>query len=54
MDGINDSLKARAWGEKKNTADKLAHLSGASSDRSHYYPVDGKGRVDEWDAILKQ
>ena len=47
-------MKSRAWGEKKNVAEKLDQIRGIYSDRGHYYPIDAKGRVDEWDAILKQ
>ena len=47
--GINDSLKSRAYGQKKDTTLKEQH---SSAERT-YYPTDREGKIDEWGAMVK-
>ena len=56
--GVVDSLKSRAFGEKKDVLQKQAHIDRVSHDpRRQYYPVDPKSNgtnIDEWGAIIQQ
>lgn len=52
--GINDSLKARAYGHKREVNDHLTDkITQYESKGGHYYPVDRDGKLDEWGAIVK-
>lgn len=52
--GINDSLKARSYGQKKDYDEKLDKVSHGSGKYKQYYPVGADGNIDEWSALSKQ
>ncbi len=53
--GINDSLKSRAYGHKKEGDAETKHdkIADYESKGGHYYPVDREGKLDEWGAMVK-
>jgi hypothetical protein len=53
--GINDSLKSRAYGHKKegDMEERQAKAAGYQERGGHYYPADRQGKLDEWGAIVK-
>ena len=52
--GINDSLKSRAYGEKKDYASKKDKIEDVIKKGNQYYPIQADGNVDEWSALTKQ
>lgn len=53
--GINDSLKSRAYGHKKegDAETKQEKITEYESKGGHYYPMDREGKLDEWGAMVK-
>jgi len=51
--GINDTLKARAFGQKKDVMSKMEHIEKVEADGAKYYPWDPIGNINEWGAILQ-
>ena len=51
--GINDSLKAHTYGQKKDLSQKLDTVKRLEEQDKQYYPIDMDGNVDEWKAIIK-
>ena len=53
--GINDSLKSRAYGHKKETDIDTQHdkIQNYASKGGKYYPTDSEGKFDEWGAMVK-
>ena len=52
--GPNDTLKNRAYGIKKDIAEKEDHINDLQSQNKQYYPREPNGNVNEWGALLKQ
>ena len=52
--GPNDSLKNRAYGTKKDLAEKEDKILEMQSQNKQYYPREANGNVNEWGALLKQ
>ena len=52
--GINDSLKARSYGQKNDYSEKLEKISQNGGKYKQYYPQKADGSIDEWDALTKQ
>jgi hypothetical protein len=53
---INDPLKRGAYGVKKDYMEKVDHIRNDFAPRNPakvFYPIDNKGVVDEWDALVK-
>lgn len=50
--GINDSLKSRAYGQKKDILEKEDHISRVAQSERQYYPREANGNINEWGAIL--
>jgi len=50
--GVNDSLKSRAFGQKKDVMSKIGHIERVEQEGAKYYPWDSEGHVNEWGAIL--
>lgn len=53
--GINDSLKSRAYGQKKEADLETKHdkVIEYENKGGHYYPTDRDGKFDEWGAMVK-
>ena len=51
---INDTLKLKAYGWKKDMNAKSTHIQQVINQSQQYYPHDHRGVVDEWDALMKQ
>lgn len=53
--GINDQLKSRAYGQKKegDAVTKQDKIQEYASKGGHYYPTDKEGKFDEWGAMIK-
>ena len=51
---INDTLKFRSYGWKKDMEQKAPHIQRLYAQDKQYYPKDQGGIVDEWDALIKQ
>lgn len=55
--GVNDSLKSRAFGEKKDIISKAGHIERIQNDDTRqYFPLDPKSNgqnIDEWGAIIQ-
>lgn len=53
--GINDSLKSRAYGQKKEADSDAQHDKVVEHEQKggQYYPMDKEGKVDEWGAMIK-
>lgn len=53
--GINDSLKSRAYGHKKEADLDTQHDKVVEYENKggHYYPADREGKLDEWGAMVK-
>lgn len=51
--GINDSLKARSYGQKNDYDSKMDKIS-TNSNYKQYYPQRADGNVDEWQALSQQ
>ena len=58
LSGVNDSLKSRAFGEKKDVISKAGHMERIQNDPNRqYFPLDPKSNgqnIDEWSAIIQQ
>lgn len=52
--GINDSLKARSYGQKSDYGEKLEKISQNGGKYPQYYPQKSDGNIDEWEAINRQ
>lgn len=52
--GVNDSLKSRSYGVKKDYAEKLDKISQNGTTHKQYYPISSDGNIDEWQALAKQ
>ena len=51
---VNDTLKLKSFGWKKDMTTKAPHISKVLSNNQQYYPPDQHGVIDEWDALMKQ
>ena len=51
---VNDTLKLKAYGWKKDMITKQPHIDNVISNSQQYYPPDHHGVIDEWDALMKQ
>ena len=51
---VNDSLKLKAYGWKKNMIEKQPHIEKILNNSNQYYPPDQSGVIDEWGALMKQ
>ena len=53
--GINDSLKSKAYGHKKEADinNKIEKIENYEKMGGHYYPMDRQGKFDEWGALVK-
>ena len=49
---INDTLKFRSQGWKKDMSQKVDHINRLKERNEQYYPNDNEGIVDEWKALL--
>ncbi len=52
--GINDSLKARSYGQKYGYEEKMDKISQNGGKNGQYYPTKSDGKVDEWEAVSRQ
>ncbi len=50
---INDSLKFRSYGWKKDMNGKGEHIKRLEQRNEQYYPPDKEGVIDEWKALLQ-
>lgn len=50
--GLNDSLKSRAFGSKKDIMSKQDKIEQIENEGGKYYPRDANGNINEWGAIL--
>lgn len=50
---INDTLKLKAYGWKKDYAEKQPHIQKVYSEFRQYYPEDAHGVIDEWQALIR-
>jgi len=48
-----DPLRVKSYGIKKDKSQKAENLKTIDDDNRRWYPVDYKGRVDEWGAVVK-
>lgn len=51
--GLNDSLKSRAFGTKKDVISKMDKIDKIESEGGRYYVRDPNGNINEWGAILQ-
>ena len=53
--GINDSLKSRAYGHKKqaDVVSKADKIEKYENQGGQYYPHDAEGKFDEWGAMVR-
>ena len=49
---INDTLKFASYGWKKDYSQKLDKRALLEAQNKQYYPADGRGVVDEWQALI--
>ena len=50
---INDTLKFRTYGWKKDIESKKGKIEQLYRDHKQYYPFDAHGNCDEWHALIK-
>lgn len=50
---LNDPLKAKAFGTKKDYLDKQDHIRELLENNKRYYPPDMGGVIDEWGAMAR-
>lgn len=50
---INDTLKFKAFGWKRDYEQKRPHIEKVYKDHRQYYPPDAHGVIDEWQALIK-
>ena len=50
---VNDTLKLKAFGWKKDMTTKAPHINKVIQNNQQYYPPDNHGVIDEWDALMK-
>jgi hypothetical protein len=50
---INDTLKFRSYGWKKDMDQKGAHIQRLEDQNKQYFPPDNEGVIDEWKALLQ-
>ena len=48
-----DPLKYHTQGVKKPLEQKGDKIQALHSEQMRYYPVDAKGNLDEWGAVIK-
>lgn len=53
MANVIDPLKMRTYGEKKSVQEKQEKIQGLYDKYHRYYPVDNRGNLDEWGAVIK-
>ena len=54
MQDVNDTLKLKAYGWKKDMSMKGDHIERLTQWNEQYYPPDNDGIIDEWKAVLDQ
>jgi hypothetical protein len=50
---VNDTLKFKAYGWKKDTEQKRPHIEKVYQEHKQYYPEDSHGVIDEWQALIR-
>lgn len=50
---INDTLKFKSYGWKKDYESKVDHIDKVLGEHRQYYPPDAHGVIDEWSALIK-
>jgi len=50
---INDTLKFKAYGWKKDYEQKRPHIEKVYQEHRQYYPEDSHGVIDEWQALIR-
>jgi hypothetical protein len=50
---INDTLKLKAYGWKKDYIEKQPHIQKVYQEHKQYYPEDSHGVIDEWQALIR-
>jgi len=50
---INDTLKFKAFGWKKDYETKKPHIAQVYKEHRQYYPEDSHGVIDEWQALIR-
>ncbi len=54
MSDLVDTLKFRSYGVKHPLEQKEQKIQELLEHNKRYYPLDAKGNVDEWSAVLKR
>lgn len=50
---INDTLKFKSFGWKKDYENKKDHIAKVYAQNGQYYPEDSHGVIDEWQALIR-
>lgn len=50
---INDTLKFKSFGWKKDYEQKRPHIEKVLAEHKQYYPPDSHGVIDEWKALIR-
>ena len=53
-DAVMDPLKMHTQGVKKPLEQKGEKIQNLYNNQERYYPVDPKGNLDEWGAVIKR
>ena len=53
-DNLIDPLKIHTQGVKKPLENKGDKFNTLVNNNQRYYPVDGRGGIDEWGAVIKR
>ena len=53
-DAVMDPLKMYTAGVKKPFKEKESKIQSLHENQERYYPVDPRGNLDEWGAVIKR
>ena len=53
-DAVMDPLKMHTAGVKKPFKEKEGKIQSLQENQERYYPVDPRGNLDEWGAVIKR
>lgn len=53
MSNLIDPLKLGSYGVKRPLEEKQERIKELEANHKRYYPVDNRGNLDEWAAVIK-